>query len=441
MSAEPTSPRSYGSLPEGAALQQNVARRQRYGKIWQTILLGCTMLGIFILVLLLGNVVNDAFGAIAVQTEVAASEVYGERDPNTFSQDELIAILNERLRSRVLRNFENEQPLAERSSAMLQEIIAEEIIKPEIVEVYSLSEYLFNRSAITAELLEKFPRAEISFKSWLGSGFLTNPMSSEPVEAGVRTAILGTLWLLLITVLIAFPLGIGAALYLEEYSTDKIFDERTELGRRVNEIIGRISSIIQTNIYNLSGVPSIIYGMLGLAIFVRALEWFTSGSFLSGQADSTANGRTIVAAGMTMALLVLPVVIISSQEAIRAVPNSLRQASYGLGATRWQTIWTVVLPNALPGILTGTILAISRAIGETAPLIVVGASTFIVTDPDGPFSKFTVLPIQIYSWTARPQEEFRAIAAAAIIVLLVILLSMNAIAIILRNHLRSKRIS
>ncbi|NTW03914.1 MAG: ABC transporter permease subunit, partial [Oscillochloris sp.] len=148
-----------------------------------------------------------------------------------------------------------------------------------------------------------------------------------------------------------------------------------------------------------------------------------------------------LAAGMTMALLVLPVVIISSQEAIRAVSNSLRQASYGLGATRWQTIWKVVLPNALPGILTGTILAISRAIGETAPLIVVGASTFIVTDPSGPFAKFTVLPIQIYSWTARPQDEFRAIAAAAIIVLLIMLLSLNAVAIVLRNNLRSKRVS
>jgi phosphate transport system permease protein len=142
-----------------------------------------------------------------------------------------------------------------------------------------------------------------------------------------------------------------------------------------------------------------------------------------------------------MALLVLPIVIISAQEAIRAVPSSLRQASYGLGATRWQTIWRIVLPSAMPGILTGAILSISRAIGETAPLIVIGASTYIVTDPDSPFAKFTVLPIQIYSWTARPQGEFRAIAAAAIIVLLIILLSMNATAIILRNYLRAKRVS
>lgn len=436
-----TAPRSRGRLPEGDELHRNVVGRQRVGKIWQSVLLACTILGIIVLGLLLFNIINDAFGGVAVQSVVPEEEIFTNRDPASLSQAELIAILEEHLRSRILRNLEREQPLIERSNADLIELINAEIIKPEIVAVYPLNEYLFNRAAITASLAEEHPRAELSFKSWLSSDFLTSPMSSRPELAGVRTAVMGSLWLLLITVLFAFPLGIGAALYLEEYATDKLFDERSPVGRRLNAIIHRGSSVIQTNIYNLSGVPSIIYGMLGLAIFVRALESFTSGSFLGATTDATANGRTIMAAGMTMALLVLPVVIISSQEAIRAVPNSLRQASYGLGATRWQTIWKVVLPNALPGILTGTILAISRAIGETAPLIVVGASTFIVTDPSGPFSKFTVLPIQIYNWTSRPQVEFRAIAAAAIIVLLIILLSMNALAIILRNYLRSKRVS
>ena len=154
---------------------------------------------------------------------------------------------------------------------------------------------------------------------------------------------------------------------------------------------------------------------------------------------TTANGRTILSAGLTLGLLILPLIIINAQEAIRAVPNSLRQASYGLGATKWQTIWHHVLPNALPGILTGTILAISRAIGETAPLVVVGASTFITVDPTGPFSKFTTLPIQIYQWTARPQDEFRNIAAAAIIVLLVLLLALNATAVLLRNRFSRRR--
>jgi phosphate transport system permease protein len=178
-------------------------------------------------------------------------------------------------------------------------------------------------------------------------------------------------------------------------------------------------------------VPSIIYGRLGLAVFVRALEGLTSGAMF-GVEDS--NGRTILSASLTLALLILPIIIINAQEAVRAVPSSLREASYGLGATQWQTIWRSVLPASIPGILTGTILAISRAVGETAPLIVVGASTFIVLDPESPFSKFTALPIQIFQWTSRPQDQFRDIAAAAILILLVLMLSLNATAIFLRNR-------
>ena len=236
--------------------------------------------------------------------------------------------------------------------------------------------------------------------------------------AGIRTAIFGSLWVLAFTILFAFPVGVAAAIYLEEYATDN-----------------RMNRLIRTNINNLAGVPSIIYGMLGLAIFVRVLERFTSGSaFGAGEPGAVANGRTILSAGLTLGLLVLPVVIISSQEAIRAVPQSLRRAGLALGATKWQTIRTHVLPNAAPGILTGTILAMARAFGETAPLVVVGASTFITVDPSGPFSKFTALPIQIFQWTSRPQPEFQHIAAAAIVVLLVLLLALNATAIILRNR-------
>ena len=181
-------------------------------------------------------------------------------------------------------------------------------------------------------------------------------------------------------------------------------------------------------------MPSIIYGILGLAIFVRAPRAPDQRRHFRRWRSPTANGRTILSAGLTLALLILPLIIINAQEAIRAVPGSLRQASYGLGATKWQTIWHHVLPNAMPGILTGAILAISRAIGETAPLVVVGASTYITFDPDGPFSKFTTLPIQIYQWTSRPQSEFRNIAAAAIIALMVLLLTLNAAAIYLRNR-------
>jgi phosphate transport system permease protein len=202
-----------------------------------------------------------------------------------------------------------------------------------------------------------------------------------------------------------------------------------------NPTLRRINEIIQTNINNLAGVPSIIYGILGLAIFVRALEPITSGAALGLADPTTANGRTILSAGLTLALL-----IINSQEAIKAVPQSLRQAGMGLGATKWQTIWAHVLPNAVPGILTGIILSISRALGETAPLVVIGASTFITVDPTGPFSKFTTLPIQIFQWTARPQDTFRNIAAAAIIVLLILLLTLNAAAVLLRNRY-SRRLS
>jgi phosphate transport system permease protein len=235
----------------------------------------------------------------------------------------------------------------------------------------------------------------------------------------VRTALLGSLELILITIVVAFPIGVGAAIYLEEYAQGKSW----------------FNSLIQTNIDNLAGVPSIVYGILGLALFVRTLEPLTSGAVFGVVGG---NGRTILSAGLTMALLILPVIIINAQEAIKSVPDSLRQASFGLGATRWQTIWSHVLPSAMPGILTGTILSISRAIGETAPLIVVGSSTFITSDPSGPFSPFTALPIQIYSWTMRPQPAFQHIAAAASIVLLIMLLSLNAIAIYLRSRLAKR---
>jgi phosphate transport system permease protein len=212
---------------------------------------------------------------------------------------------------------------------------------------------------------------------------------------------------------------VGAAIYLEEYGGSS-----------------RAAQIIETNINNLAGVPSIIYGMLGLAVFVRAFEALTSGRIFGVVDPTTANGRTVLSAGLTLGLLILPLIIINAREAIRAVPNSLREAGYGLGATKWQTIRAHVLPNAIPGIMTGVILAVSRALGETAPLVVIGASTFIVIDPNSPFSKFTTLPIQIYQWTSRPQPEFQHLAAAAIVVLLVLLLAMNATAILLRNKYR-----
>ncbi|MBI4447196.1 MAG: phosphate ABC transporter permease PstA [Acidobacteria bacterium] len=243
--------------------------------------------------------------------------------------------------------------------------------------------------------------------SRLSWDFVTGFPSRFPHRAGILPALLGTIYIMLLTVLLAFPVGVGAAIYFEEYASV----EHT-----------RFSQLVEINIANLAAVPSIIYGLLGLAIFVRMLSL----------------GQSLLAGALTLALLVLPVIIIASREALRAVPASLREASFALGATRWQTIRRQVLPLAFPGILTGTILALSRAIGETAPLITIGALTYVAFIPEGLFSPFTVLPIQIFNWISRPQAEFHANAAAAIGVLLPLLFLMNGGAIWLRNRFQKR---
>jgi phosphate transport system permease protein len=310
----------------------------------------------------------------------------------------------------------------ERSQADLIKLVMEEVVKPQVLTSWNLVPSLFQRDSILREVADRYPEASLEFRSWLTLDFIQSSQSSTPQLAGIRTAIIGSLLVILITILFAFPIGVGAAIYLEEFAGDS-----------------RLNRIIQVNIYNLSGVPSIIYGLLGLAVFVRGLEPLTSGSVFGFGAGQTANGRTVLSAGLTLALLVLPIIIINAQEAIRAVPQSLRDSSYGLGATKWQTVWHHVLPASFDRILTGTILSISRALGETAPIVVVGASTFISVDPNSIFSKFTTLPIQVYQWTARPQGAFRNIAAAAILVLLVLLLTLNSTAIIMRNRISKKR--
>jgi phosphate transport system permease protein len=235
--------------------------------------------------------------------------------------------------------------------------------------------------------------------------FITSPTSRRAERAGILTALVGSVYVISITALIAVPLGVGAAIHLEEY-----------------ESRGRLSQLIEINIANLAGVPSIIYGLLGLGLFVRFLGL----------------GQSVLAGGATLALLALPVIIISTREALRAVPKSLREASYALGATKWQTIWHQVLPAALPGIMTGLILALSRAIGETAPLVTMGALLYVPFLPDSVWSPFTVLPIQIFNWVSRPQAAFAQNAAAGIVVLLGLLLAMNAVAIVLRDRFQRR---
>lgn len=234
--------------------------------------------------------------------------------------------------------------------------------------------------------------------------FLTSFPSRYPEKSGILSALMGSLWVIALTAAVAVPVGVMAAIYLEEYT------------RRKN----RFTEFIQLNISNLAGVPSIVYGLLGLAVFVRWLDL----------------GRSILAGALTMALLILPTVIIVSQEALRAVPRSYREASLALGATEWQTIRRQVLPSAASGILTGIILSLSRAIGETAPLIVIGAVAYVARVPKGVGDTFTVLPIQIYNWISEAKEGFHVAAAAAIIVLLVTLLALNSVAIWLRSRAR-----
>jgi len=243
--------------------------------------------------------------------------------------------------------------------------------------------------------------------AWINLDFLTGKLSTQADRAGIMGAILGTFWLMVVVGPVSMFFGVGTAIYLELYLKK-----------------GKLQSIIQTNITNLAGVPSIVYGILGLTIFVRALNF----------------GNTVLAGGLTMSLLVLPIIVAVSQEAIRAVPHHLSEASYGLGATKWQTIRRIVLPSALPGILTGTILALSRAIGETAPLVVIGIPALLIPFPGGIMDKFTVLPMQIYYWTLDSTlvAEYANLAAATIIVLLCVLFVLNATAIIVRNKFQKR---
>ena len=252
--------------------------------------------------------------------------------------------------------------------------------------------------ALVALLVDVFVRAA----PWLDVDFLTGVPSSRPARAGILPALVGTFEIGVIVGLLTFPIGVAAAIYLAEYASDS-----------------RVNRLLQTNISNLAGVPSIIYGILGLALFVRALAF----------------GPTILAAALTLSLLILPVVIIASIEALKAVPQAQREGAYALGASRWQMVSRSILPAAAPGIMTGIILAMARAIGEAAPLILIGAFTFVTFLPNPLEGQYTVLPIQIYGWAQRPQADFQGISAAAIVVILVLMLVLNALALIVRARL------
>jgi len=451
-----------GLFPTDQEYDSLLGRRNRKAQFFKVFCLLMLTIAVVALATLLYTIVNDSFGLVAVVNQNDPDDVVASlgHDPETttlndLSYDELVGLLEANVSSGVGRRLERDQRFYEdrlvfesdevwdeicssneppagctrgpRNTADVFSLVQERVIVPDVIASYPLAQSIVNPEAFEQEVAAGFEagrfgdytadQASIEWRAWFNTTFLLAPASATPEIAGIRTAILGSVWLVVITVIFAVPVGVGAAIYLVEFAKPSRFND-----------------FVQTNINNLAGVPSIIYGMLGLAILVRVLEPFTSGAiFTTGPAPSD-NGRTVLSAGITLGLLTLPVVIISSQEALKAVPDSLRQAGLALGATRWQTVRSQILPVAMPGVLTGTILAVARAVGETAPLILVGAASFITADPTGPFSKFTALPIQIFQWTSFPQEEFRNIAAAASIALLILLLVLNAFAVILRNR-------
>jgi phosphate transport system permease protein len=406
-----------------AAFDDNIESRKRKARNRAAIFMAATIISALFLFVLAASIVNQSFGYFLVRYET---------DPATLARNgvlldnqdasQLVETLRDNLPRRQFSTLDLEAPLASRDRKELLALAYKEIVGEEPVRTWTLSQSILGSKGIREFRDASYPDGILVFRSWLNLQLLSNPQSSSAMSAGLRGAIIGSLATILLTLLFAFPVGVGAAIWLEEYAQDN-----------------RLNRFIRLNIYNLAGVPSIIYGMLGLAIFVRALEPLSSGAIF-GLADSGgATGRTILSASLTLALLVLPVIIINAQEAIKAVPQSLRQAGLALGATKWRTIWSHVLPASADRILTGTVLAMSRALGETAPLVVVGASTFLTQDPTGLFSRFTTLPIQIYQWTARPQGEFKSLAAAAILVLLILLLGLNAAAVLMRNRYRKRR--
>ncbi|MEM1291261.1 MAG: phosphate ABC transporter permease PstA [Cyanobacteria bacterium P01_H01_bin.162] len=293
-------------------------------------------------------------------------------------------------------------------------VAAEAKFQPNLTGRYRL-DAVFKKATIAATTIAIAVLAWLMFDvliSGVGSldwSFLTSFPSRRPEQAGILSALVGTGWVMLLVAVFSFPIGVGSGLFLEEFSDDNWF-----------------ARFIEINISNLAGVPSIIYGLLGLTAFVIILGDWTG-------------GRSILTGALTLTLLILPIIIVATREALRAVPDSIRQAGYALGANSWQVIWSHTLPTAFPGILTGVILALSRAIGETAPLITIGALTFIPFLPEGPLDPFTVLPIQIYNWVSRPQKDFHDLAASGIIVLLVVLLVMNSFAIFLRSRFQKAR--
>ena len=289
----------------------NNLRRHLVGGIWKRMFVFSTVITLFALLTLLYKVTSESFGLVAVELTVNPESLAQDGVKiNQMSKSQMISVINDQISKGRYRKLDYDKPFDQRTRSEIFQVLVDEVVQPSIVRTWPLLQSLLNRDEIYSEYMDLNPNTKLVMRSWLNSNFIVSPQSSDPEKAGVRTAILGSLWVVLIAIIFAFPIGVGAAINLEEYSTDSV-----------------INRFISTNIYNLAGVPSIIYGMLGLAIFVRALEPLTSGSLFGVVDPTTANGRTILSGGLTLGLLILPLIIVNSQESIKAVSNSLREAS------------------------------------------------------------------------------------------------------------------
>lgn len=375
--------------------------RQRTGVAWLSLLVLVAAIACIMILWLLLGIVNDSFGYVLVTYEVQPPQ-----EIQSYDEAGLADLLREYATAGIVRRYEQEAPLQELPRRRLRDLVERHVFQPTVVETWSLSESLFGTASIRAALAE-VPQADLRFRAWVRLDFLTRPVDRDPLETGIRTALLGTVWIVLLSLLIAFPIGVATAVFLTEYDRG-----------------GWFSRFVRSNIETMASVPSIIYGILGLTLFVRALGPVTSGA-LFGVDGAGAIGRTVLSAGLTLAILVLPSIVINSRDILEQVPRSYREACYAVGASRSAVVLRRVLPAVMGRLITVLFLGISRVIGETTPLLVVGAAAFISVDPENIFSRFTALPVQVFNWSARPGEEYQRLAAAAIIVLLALSTAIN----------------
>ncbi len=416
-----TSPRSLAKENQEGFVRQSGKRRRKAG-FWLVVFHTALLIAILSLVAVIASIIDGAFGYVALRYEINPESLalnhvnYKDLDKNglidllflqakAFAEDPNTGISQRRLDALAF-----DLAIQDRTQQDLIDLLETELLNPAIEKSWTLWTSLFDQKQIDDWLATQELGLVIEFRSWLNLDFLAGSQSPNLYDNGIRNSIFGSLLVVLLTFLISFPLGIGAAVYLEEFSNPRNW----------------FSRLVQINIYNLAGIPSIIYGLIGLAVFVRSMDGLT-------------HGRSILSASLTLSLLVLPMLIINSQEALRAVPKSTRDASFALGASVWQTVWHHVLPMAMDRIVTGTMIAVSRALGETAPLLVLGAASFLQDDLASVFSRFSALPIQIYQHISRPQAGYRNSAAAAIIVLLVLIFVLNASAILMRKRNKKAR--